>query len=289
MKPHMRQYCAQRLSKTLGLALLLVTVAVALAACGNSTSNPQDDDAILIGDNAQPKRVATIVLTPTASPVVQGGDTVNIVEPTRAIATLQMTHTKEPFVGIYLGDLIGSDDDEPLPTLEPVVPAAANQSGSVSGLPAGTGIVSGTSVDARFTTRYEAMRDQLGAPLGPAVDTQMAYQRFERGMMYWQGSQRQIYALADDGRLVRVADTFDEGMPESDPNLVPPQPNLVQPVRGFGKAWRENPTIRDGLGWGTSGEVPHTGLWQDFERGAMFVGTDGQVVVLFLQDGRYTR
>jgi hypothetical protein len=48
-------------------------------------------------------------------------------------------------------------------------------------------------------------------------------------------------------------DTWSADQSESDPGIVPPE-GLVQPVRGFGKVWRENPEVRERLGWGLAPE-----------------------------------
>jgi hypothetical protein len=49
-------------------------------------------------------------------------------------------------------------------------------------------------------------------------------------------------------------DVWDESKPESDPGIVPPV-GLYQPVRGFGLVWREEPGVRDRLGWAVDREV----------------------------------
>ncbi len=42
------------------------------------------------------------------------------------------------------------------------------------------------------------------------------------------------------GHFERFEDTWTPDEPESDPAVVPPE-GLYQPIRGFGKVWRENP------------------------------------------------
>jgi hypothetical protein len=269
-----------------------MVVVIALAACGDEDPAPGEEDAILTGFDALPKKLATVVLSPTPSPVISGdGAVVDIAGATATPGPPRPTSTKPPFVGVYLGDLAADDDDEPAPTLAPYVlgpgasnPAAANGGGAV--VPPGSAAPAAISVDPRFASAYAGVQDRLGAPVSSGAMVQMAAQQFERGTMYWQGSQRQIYALAGDGRLFQVADTWAEGMPADDPALVPPD-GRVQPVRGFGKAWRETAALRDALGWGTQSEVSHSGTWQNFERGAMFVGLNGQIYALFTAEGRY--
>lgn len=62
--------------------------------------------------------------------------------------------------------------------------------------------------------------------------------------------QKIILVFYDDGRFEKHADTFVEGEPESDPTIVPPA-GLYQPIRGFGKLWWTNASVRDRLGWAT--------------------------------------
>jgi len=63
----------------------------------------------------------------------------------------------------------------------------------------------------------------------------------------------QILVFYDDGRYEQYEDVWTDAEPESDPAMVPPA-GLFQPVRGFGKIWRENPSVRDRLGWATAPE-----------------------------------
>lgn len=52
-----------------------------------------------------------------------------------------------------------------------------------------------------------------------------------------------------------------DGEQESDPSIVPPA-GLYQPIRGFGKLWRTNPHVRDGLGWAIAPEQGFHTQWQ---------------------------
>jgi hypothetical protein len=87
--------------------------------------------------------------------------------------------------------------------------------------------------------------------------TDGAEQHFERGVMLWNRTEDRVYVLSDD-RPSRdwqsYTDEWDEGEPESDPNIVPPA-GLYQPVRGFGLVWREQPGVRERLGWAVDTEA----------------------------------
>jgi hypothetical protein len=94
---------------------------------------------------------------------------------------------------------------------------------------------------------------------GPATYTKMAVQRFEHGMMIWTEWEDRIRVFYNDSQDVHLRrwemrnNEWFPGMPESDPNIVPP-PGYYQPVRGFGKLWREGlhwdgTSIHELLGW----------------------------------------
>ena len=86
----------------------------------------------------------------------------------------------------------------------------------------------------------------------------LAKQSFERGNMYWVQPVNQIWVTTTDADGMKVwrvyEDTFEEGMPEEDPELEAPD-GLLQPIRGFGKLWRETADLRTELGWATEGEI----------------------------------
>jgi hypothetical protein len=62
-----------------------------------------------------------------------------------------------------------------------------------------------------------------------------------------------IYAFTEDGEVMIYPDTWTDAEQESDPSLNPPD-GLFQPVRGFGKVWRELVWLQDELGWATNNE-----------------------------------
>ncbi len=87
-------------------------------------------------------------------------------------------------------------------------------------------------------------------PAGAAVFTDGAEQHFEDGVMVWNQAEGRIYVLSEEpSREWRAyTDEWEEGDPISDPDIDPP-PGLYQPVRGFGLVWREQPHVRERLGW----------------------------------------
>lgn len=135
-----------------------------------------------------------------------------------------------------------------------------------------------------------AVAAQIGCPAGsPPVTASLgaAVQIYERGLMIWL-SPNSIYALLSDGSFLRFDDTFD---PNSDPysgGEVPP-PNLLEPVRGFGKVWRTYVNVKGALGWGVTAETATQAVVQAFDRGRMIYLTGrSDILVLLEQPGGIT-
>lgn len=94
-------------------------------------------------------------------------------------------------------------------------------------------------------------------PTGAPMTRQGAQQPFQGGSMVWIPdieSRDIIIVLDNDGGWYIHDDTWDESQPESDPTLSPPA-GLYQPIRGFGKVWREQPEVQSRLNWATAGEM----------------------------------
>lgn len=133
-----------------------------------------------------------------------------------------------------------------------------------------------------------------GCPVEPPTEAWAAEQVFEGGRMIWLEPQRQIYALYDDGTWVSFADTWTPDQPEKDPDIEPPE-GRHQPIRGFGKVWRNQPEIRERLGWALA---PERGFDTAFQHGRTasrqspdydlyLQNGDGRVVHLDARDMRW--
>jgi len=147
----------------------------------------------------------------------------------------------------------------------------------------------------------QVWRAELGGPGGSlgyatAVEQELwcAGQHFERGQMLWLDQLREdpIYVLSygegeSGGNWQRYVDTWREGDPES-ADLTPP-PGLFEPIRGFGRLWREE---LDGpgapVGWALEPEQGFTGSVQPFERGLMLWDPLDQAVYVLWDDGTWT-
>lgn len=94
---------------------------------------------------------------------------------------------------------------------------------------------------------------QDAALLSPAAE-----QQFEHGWMIWVGGEDLIYVLYEDDvfspKWQAFTDDWEPGDPVSDTTIIPPE-GYYQPLRGFGLVWREQPFVRDRLGWAVALEA----------------------------------
>jgi serine/threonine-protein kinase len=127
---------------------------------------------------------------------------------------------------------------------------------------------------------------QIGCPRGPAVQAAGAWEPFERGQMLWRGDLRQIYVLHQAGAWASYDDRWREGDPSWDASIVPPG-GFMQPVRGFGLVWREQPGVRDALGWATASEVSFDSTFQPFERALLVADRSAARAWALFSDGTW--
>lgn len=94
-------------------------------------------------------------------------------------------------------------------------------------------------------------------PAAPALYSVGSEQHFEHGVMIWVQVQDMIYVLYEDDQYTTkwevYVDEWDEGEPIDDPSIIPP-PGYYQPLRGFGLVWRDQPLVRERLGWAVDEE-----------------------------------
>ena len=139
-----------------------------------------------------------------------------------------------------------------------------------------------TGQDAQLAEQFPA----LGCPEGSPNFVYLAQQPFQNGRMIWREDNATIYVLYNDGVWHSFEDTFEEGQPETDPNIVAPE-GLFQPARGFGKVWREKLGGPDAaVGWATLPEQGVNASVQAWENGLLFSFGIPERYVLF-DDGRW--
>jgi hypothetical protein len=118
--------------------------------------------------------------------------------------------------------------------------------------------------------------------LGEKIALPNAYQPYERGAMLWLGTGENgtIYVFFNTGAYQQMVDTWREGLDPVAGGESPPN-GLFEPIRGFGKIWREVASVREALGWATAPEQGGQAARWTFEGGeALFLPQSGQVYLL---------
>jgi hypothetical protein len=147
--------------------------------------------------------------------------------------------------------------------------------------------------DGRPKACYASFREFASLPFegeepvaqpGPKISFQGAEQAFEHGRMIWRGDGKRIYVLYEDNTWADHEDTFDADTDPISTGLQPPA-GLQEPVFGFGKVWREQAGVRDGLGWAMEGEQGYEGGIQRFAWGQKLWAREG--VYLLRDDGTW--
>jgi hypothetical protein len=279
-----------------------------LAACDGISPAPPPDDLIA------PRQLATVVISPTpVETLVVPPTPTRMASPTATRLPPTATPTATPYAGVFMGDgsaplilptasiaaLVEATLQPPTPLggeVAVVFPTATPLSG-LSSAPVNAGAVSSGACPyepaAVFQSGYYsdgAVSAAIGCPSGPAETIFMAQQTFERGTMFW-WSIGDIYALSSDvvsgqtNTYWQMQDRWQEGMADDDPSMTNP-PGLLQPIRGFGLAWRTNAQVRNAIGWALANEDGYSGTYQRFERGIMFTTQTGGVYAL-AAEGRY--
>jgi hypothetical protein len=137
---------------------------------------------------------------------------------------------------------------------------------------------------------------RLGCPI-PGQDysfTQAAAARFERGQMYWvnlRGGRSIVVVLFYEANNRISYQIFEDFWREGDPvntGLTPPA-GLYEPQRGFGKVWREQPGVRERLGWALETERQEYASYQVFERGSLLLISSESSVWELAPDGQARR
>lgn len=247
---------------------------VFLAACAPQAD---DSDPFVVADvfATQGKALATIELSPTPEPTATATSQIPVV------ATVPPPTLPLPTV-VVLRPTMPISTPGPTPT-RPIDVAP----GLITGTPGEVAACSAPSPP--FDTTWEALNEEartlLGCPTSNPYVVHGVYQTFEHGAMFWRESSGYIFVLSEiaieQGQATdswwRFGDSFQEGDPESDPDIQAPE-GLLQPVRGFGGVWRNNGFVRDALGWASSPETAIDSVWADFEGGWMMTGPDGSPV-----------
>ncbi len=221
------------------LLILLALAGVALAACDDN--DLPDIDEVIITDTPGPR-----------------ADTTETQPPTQIVMVI--TATPEP--GVLL---------VPMTFTPQGTPPATTRNPSQSDTPAQTATSSPSATPSATARPPSPTPRPAMFPTDTAAQVALAEQIFQNGRMFWLRYNRQIWVMVaseDDpnvGDWYCYYDTFREGEQELDPDLIPPQDagqELYQPRRGFGKLWRNNPQLKNALGWAITPEFELTSAYR---------------------------
>lgn len=230
----------------------------------------------------------------TSTPVIGGVVTPSSADLTFAAMIPTATLTATPNLAAVISTLPTSTATVPVkpPSLTPSFTITLTDSPEPTGVP-GQPSVCGAPAAGGFGTIYSrdpALQQALGCPVSLAVAITVATQDFEQGRMVWASQladvpTRTIYVLYNNGTFARYDDTWTEGVdPESGGETAPA--GRVAPIRGFGKVWRSNAPVQQGLGWALAGEVGAGAQIQRFERGEMiYVSSINQTFIFIAGSG----
>jgi hypothetical protein len=259
-------------------SLLVWAVLIPAAMMGACQAQTAAEPFVVADLFATPgKALATVEVSPTPSPTPT---LPNVPSPTPG-PTLPI-----PTVRVLAQATLPIGTFGPTPTLEGEPPLL------LSGTPPPAPVSCATAPPMPFTPIWQNLaqvQSLMRCPAGDPFEVPGVWQGFEHGAMFWRQNDRGIFVLSElairQGQLTdawwRVDDTWQEGEPENDPNLQPPE-GLRQPVRGFGKVWRSNAFVRDGVGWAVGEEIGMTSLWLSFEGGWMMTGPNGAPIYVLV-------
>ena len=209
----------------------LAAAALVAAACSGVTRVPETPE---------------LGVSTSSAPTQPGPATPIVIEVTQPAATAPPKPTKEPkptepppspTVGLPEGAILLPTQPRPGATLPPNTPVPAFAPGVLE-----------ATVAAQ-------------PPSVPQVAIYNAvFQRYQGGAMLYIAEMRQIWVMVQTpgktgGPYYRFDDLFVDGDAEEIPDLQVPS-GLLQPHRGFGRIWREQPGLRSQLGWAADFEIP---------------------------------
>jgi hypothetical protein len=275
-----------RMKKRLSILLTLLL----LAACGQGTPSAVLPTELVLptltptlSPTATRTGTQTATYTATPTPTASLTPTVSVTPSTTITDTPTSTPTITPSPSPSVGalGLLAQLAANATPIPQTLLPALTQPPAITLSPAPGTPIVCASQPTGGLATAYNSdptLNLLIGCPQGTPVSINSAVQQFERGSMVW--LQGPIYVLYASGRFQRFEDTYAAGVDPESGGEIPPV-GLIEPVRGFGKIWRTNPDVRNGLGWGIAPEAGNQATQQRFDRGWMvYLPQRGDIVVL---------
>ena len=144
----------------------------------------------------------------------------------------------------------------------------------------------------KIHTSHASVQIMLGCPvISDASKTQQAsaYQNFEFGFMFWishASKSGTIFAATNDGFYTSYEDTWNASN-DLDNTGVSPPPNRIEPRRGFGKVWHQQPSVHDTLGWAIDEESGAQSSIMTYQHGQLIVVPQRQTVIAFGNNSRW--
>ena len=278
--------------------LLWGFIIVVLAACGN-TSQPRDSGPVLLAESTlapttpAPPRVITstpetMQIQPTITPTAHTGEILSpldvaTVDADFVLVTPTLPPSKTP---TFTPTFTATPTTSPTPTVT-VTATATLMLFPTSVIVPVTAAVANPLPQVCDSTWFFIVPRPDGCPRSLPVAGQAVYQAFQNGYMVWIQAQDAIYVMFGDQQQPRwrvIRDEFDEGMAEDDPTFGdPPTEFTWRPRRGFGVLWRNDPAIRERIGWAVEEwEQPFSVQTQMAADGTLFISepTGGVFAVL---------
>ncbi len=176
--------------------------------------------------------------------------------------------------GLLILLLLASACQGPPPT-QIILVVTATSEGEAQAVPSEESSPTPTTIPDTPTPEFTPTVDPFPTPIINQI--QVAEQVFEGGRMFWLQPTQQIWVMIvtseGQGDWQIFEDTFAEGEAEFDLEIVPPE-GMLQPERGFGKLWRENPGLREALGWAVTPEFGFVTAYEYHAGGTL--DADGQ-------------
>ena len=172
----------------------------------------------------------------------------------------------------------------------PAVPAGREVLGA--GLPIGAPLPGGRAAAPATPHDLQALlaampdlRLQLGRPGGPSRLLHLSEQTYQGGGMLARADADEVIVLVrGDGRWSSFANGWRPGDVLAPIGARPP--GTLEPLRGFGRVWRDQPSVRLQLGWPVYEERGGEASLQRFERGLLIQSPHGVLYALF-DDGTW--
>lgn len=246
------------------LVVLVLTGLVLTNLLGRGRSTPTQEGGITPAAPTAVAATAVVLPSRTAEVIV----TESPVAPTTEIPTEVLT---EAPAATALAPATAVPTSTPLPTRTP--------------LPTATSTPTCPEVTGPFADIWRAEQGRLGCATNNAHGTWTAVESFETGLMFWREDIDRVYAVYQSGTWQSYANTWRDGDPIYTCGTAATPPT---PLRGFGRVWCNNTSVRSGLGSATDLERGFDATVQDFQRGSI-LRMDTGTIYLFFGDGKWSR